>query len=260
LTATFEYNNPESLERIFAENPNQVAAVILEPVGVVEPQKDFLKEVAAMARRYGALLIFDEIVTGFRWALGGAQEYFGVTPDLACFGKALGNGFPISAVAGRREVMQIFDQIFFSFTFGGEAISLAAAVATIRRIRENPVIQHLWDQGQRLKDGYNVMASEFGLSGQTECVGYPCRTVISFRERDGRESLVLKSLFQQEVLKRGILSAGYHNVSFAHQPAQIDSTLRVYRTALEILAEAVESGEPARWLEGAPVEPVFRRM
>jgi glutamate-1-semialdehyde-2,1-aminomutase len=260
LTFTFSYNNLESLEQILAKHREEIAAVIMEPVGVVEPQAGFLEGVAELAHAHGALLIFDEIITGFRMALGGAQEYYGVIPDLACFGKAMGNGFPTAAVVGRREVMELFDEVFFSFTFGGDALSLAATLATIQELREKKVIPWLWEQGEKLKDGYNVLAEELGVNSYTQCIGYPPRTVMTFKDKDGQESLMSKSIFQQEVLKRGILSAGYHNVSLSHTNADIEYTLRVYRDALRILAMAVESGDPSQFLEGEPVQPVFRRL
>jgi len=258
LTIPFEYNNIASLERIFAEHSGLVAAVIMEPVGVIEPEQGFLERIRELTRREGALLIFDEIITGFRLALGGAQEYFGVIPDLACFGKAMGNGYPISAVVGRREIMQLFDEVFFSFTFGGETVSLAAALATISEMRKKNVISHLWEQGQKLKDGYNVLAREFGVDRYTECIGLPPRTVVTFKDETGSESLVLKSLFQQECLKRGVLFSGGHNVCYSHSNADIDHTLQAYRSAMEILAEGIKSGDPSQSLEGAPVQPVFR--
>ena len=155
---TFEYNNIESLKKLFDENSGEIAAVILEPVGVVEPEKGFLEEVKELTHKNGALLIFDEIVTGFRLSEGGAQEYFGVVPDLACYGKGMANGMPVSAVVGKREVMMIFDEIFFSFTFGGETISLAASIATINEIKVKGVIEHLWKMGRKLKDGFNALA------------------------------------------------------------------------------------------------------
>src|SRR5690606_14072796 len=136
----FQYNDVESLGRLFAQYPGEIGAVIMEPVGVEEPRDDFLREIQELTQREGALLIFDEVVTGFRIAAGGAQQYFGVTPDLACVGKAMGNGFPISAIVGRKEIMRLFDEVFFSFTFGGEAASLAAAKATIEEIRDRNVI------------------------------------------------------------------------------------------------------------------------
>jgi glutamate-1-semialdehyde 2,1-aminomutase/spore coat polysaccharide biosynthesis protein SpsF len=258
LTVPFDYNDIKSLKQIFAGHPGRVAAVIMEPVGVVEPENGFLQQVRDLARREKALLIFDEIITGFRLALAGAQQYFGVTPDLACFGKAMANGYPIAAVVGRREFMQLFDEVFFSFTFGGEVVSLAAALATIKEIREKNVIVHLWEQGQKLKDGYNALAREFEVDQYTECIGLPPHTVMTFKDEAKKEWLVLKSLFQQECLKRGVLFSGAHNVCYSHSNADIDHTLRVYRTAMEILAEAIKSGDAALRLEGGPVEPVFR--
>src|SRR5262249_1025405 len=158
----FSYNDLGSLERIFRAHPGQVAAVIMEPVGVVEPRDEFLARVADLTRANGAVLIFDEIVTGFRVALGGAKERFGVTRALACLGRAIANGYAVAAVVGRREIMEIFDEIFFSFTLGGEAVSLAAARATIGKLRTRPVIEHLWRQGQRVRDGFNRSAAAAG--------------------------------------------------------------------------------------------------
>ncbi|MFQ5875223.1 MAG: aminotransferase class III-fold pyridoxal phosphate-dependent enzyme, partial [Dehalococcoidia bacterium] len=259
LTIPFEYNNIESLKQIFADHPGQVAAVIIEPVGVVEPRLGFLQQVQKLTQREGSLLIFDEVITGLRLALGGAQEYFGVTPDLACFGKAMANGYPIAAVVGRREIMQLFDEVFFSFTFGGETLSLTAAAATMNELREKKVISHLWDQGRKLKDGYNVLTREFGVERYTECIGLPPRTVITFKDETEVESPMLKTLFQQEVIKCGVLSGGYHLLCYAHSPADIDHTLRAYSAALRKLGSAIERGDAAQQLEGPPVSPVFRR-
>ena len=231
----------------------------MEPVGLVEPAKDFLQQVQKITKENGALLIFDEVITGFRLALGGAQEYFGVIPDLACFGKAMANGYPISAIVGQRDIMELFDEIFFSFTFGGETLSLAAAGATITEMRKQKVIEHLWEQGLKLKDGYNVLARELGVDRYTECMGLAPRTAVTFKDETGEECLVLKSLFQQECLKRGVLFAGGQNICFSHSDADIDQTLRVYRAAMEILAKAIEKGDASQRLEGEPVRPVFRK-
>ena len=259
LTVPFDYNDISSLERVFAEYPGQIAAVIMEPVGVIEPADDFLNQVKELAQREGALLIFDEVVTGFRIALGGAQEYYGVIPDLACFGKAMGNGFPLAAIVGRREVMEMFDEVFYSFTFGGEIISLAASLATIKEMQDKNVVGHLWEQGRKLKDGYNVLAQQFRVGQFTECVGLPPRTVVTFQNKNGDDPLVLKSLFQQECLKRGVLFSGGHNVCYSHSDQDIDYTLRVYRSSMEILASAIGEGDVAERLEGQPVQPVFRQ-
>jgi glutamate-1-semialdehyde aminotransferase/spore coat polysaccharide biosynthesis protein SpsF (cytidylyltransferase family) len=260
LTQTFEYNNLETLKRICAEHPNQVAAVILEPVGVVEPQSGFLEQVRELCRREGALLIFDEVITGFRLARGGAQEHFGVVPDLACFGKAMANGYPLSAIVGPREIMKHFDETFFSFTFGGEALSLAAAQATMKEIAEKEVIPHLWEQGRKLQDGVNVLAREFGIERFVRCLGMAPRTIVAFRDQSGRESLLLKSLFQQECLKRGVLFSGGHNLCFSHSTDDIEYTLRVYRAVMETVGEAMRREDVSERLEGQPVQPVFRRV
>jgi glutamate-1-semialdehyde 2,1-aminomutase/spore coat polysaccharide biosynthesis protein SpsF len=259
LIETFEYNNLNSLRRIFAEHAGKVAAVIMEPVGIVEPAAGFLQSVRDLCRREGALLIFDEMITGFRLARGGAQEYFGVTPDLACFGKALANGYPLSAVAGPREIMKTFEEVFFSFTFGGEALSLAAALATLREIVEKNVISHNWEQGRKLLDGARVLAREFGADRSMRCAGLPPRTVMNFIDESGRDDLLAKSLFQQECLKRGVLFSGGQNICFSHTDEDIEYTLRVYRTALEIVGQASRCDRVKEMLEGAPVQPIFRK-
>jgi glutamate-1-semialdehyde aminotransferase/spore coat polysaccharide biosynthesis protein SpsF (cytidylyltransferase family) len=259
LTVAFNYNDIASLEKIFAAHPSGIAAVVMEPVGIEEPRDGFLQKVRDLAHRHGALLIFDEIVTGFRVAVGGAQQYFGVVPDLACCGKAMANGYPISAVVGRRDIMELFDEIFFSFTFGGEAVALAAAEATMKEIAGTGALGHIWEQGRRLKDGYNVLARAFGVERHTECVGLPPRTVCLFKDTSGQESLILKSLFQQECLKRGVLFSGGHNLCFSHTHEDIDRMLRTYRSAMEILAGAIRKGDASARLEGTPVEPVFRK-
>ena len=260
LAHPFGYNDLPSLERVFAEHPGDVAAVILEPVGVLEPAAGFLAGVRELASREGAVLVFDEVITGFRLALGGGQELFGVVPDLACVGKALGNGFPISAIVGRREIMSVFDEIFFSFTYGGDTVALAVAKATIERLRDGTAIEHLWRQGGRLRDGYNEIARSAGLEQHTDCHGLAPRTVMSFRDADGAESLVLKSLFQQEVLRRGVLSAGYHNVMLAHSDQDVEHLLDAYGAAVAVMAEALADGELEGRLDGPPVQPVFRSL
>jgi glutamate-1-semialdehyde 2,1-aminomutase/spore coat polysaccharide biosynthesis protein SpsF len=171
----------------------------------------------------------------------------------------MANGFPISAVVGPREIMKLFEETFFSFTFGGEALSLAAAQATMKELAERKVIEHLWEQGRILLDGTNVLAREFGLERFVRCAGLPPRTVISFFDESGRESLLIKSLFQQECLKRGVLFSGGQNLCYSHSPSDIFHTLRVYRSALEILAKAMKENKVREKLEGEPVQPVFRR-
>lgn len=258
LTKTFEYNRIESLEALFHQYPNQIAAVIMEPIGIVEPENNFLQQVKELTHQHGALLVFDEVITGFRMSIGGAQSYFNVIPDLTCCGKAMGNGFPVSAIAGRADVMRKFDDIFFSFTFGGETLSLAAAKAVMQTLIQEPVHAHIWALGKKLRDGLNTLANYYQLSNIVYCKGLPPRCSVMFQEKDSHIP-ILKSLFQQECMKRGLFFTGTHFICYSHTQAQIDFTLRVYRTVLEILAEAVASNHPETWLEAAPTQPVFRR-
>jgi len=257
LTFTFEYNNIASLEAIFDANHGEIAAVIMEPVGVVEPQNDFLSKVVEITHNNGSILIFDEVVTGFRLAAGGAQQYYGVIPDLACYGKAIANGFPLSVVAGRRDIMALFQEVFYSVTFGGDAIALAAALATVREITEKNVPAHLWEQGQKLKDGYNVITREIGVSQYTRCVGLAPRTMMSFEDVDGADGLTLRSLLQQELVKRGVLFFTGLNVCFSHSDADVLHTLRAFRAALDYMAVAIASGRLSDFLEGPPVQSVL---
>lgn len=260
LQAGFPYNDLPALETLFDRHKGQVAAVIMEPYGMVLPDPGFLRGVKELAHSNGAILIFDEVATGFRFRLGGIDDYFGVNPDLACFGKAMGNGMPISAIVGRREVMEVFDEVFYSFTFGGECLSLAASIATIKEIQVQEVPAHLWEMGTRLQEGFNRMVWDLKLERNTRSIGLAPRTALLFQDGQGNDSLLLKSLFQQEVLKRGILFSAAHCVSFSHSPEDIDMTLAAYFEALEILRKAVKSGSPESYLEGEPVKAVFRPL
>ncbi len=255
LTYTFNYNDIQSVIDSIDED---TACVILEPFVFEEPKNNFLHELKELCQRNGTLLIFDEMWTGFRVALGGAQEYFGIKADLACFSKAVANGMPISILAGRHDVMSLLEKdVFFFTTFGGEALSMAAAMATITELRDRRVPEHLARQGRKLKDGYNEIATSLGIT-YTRCSGFDCRTIVTFDASAGNP-LELKSLVQQEMIKRGVLWAGFHNMSFSHTDEDIDYTLAAYREVLPILKEAVEAGDVASRLRGTPVEPVFRK-
>ena len=239
--------------------PNKVAAVIMEPIGVELPNNNFLEQVKTLTKKEAAVLIYDEVVTGFRLSLGGAQDYFDVTPDLTCVGKAMGNGYPISAIAGNKDIMSVFDEIFFSFTFGGEAVSLAAAKATIKEMENKPVIDHLWQNGQRLSDGFNALSQYFELQQYLKSSGLAPHTSIGYMSGDNlTDPLIIKSLFQQECIKRGVLISSSQNISFSHTNQDIDYTLKVYRSAMEILATSLKEGNTEELLEGPPVQPVFR--
>jgi glutamate-1-semialdehyde aminotransferase len=256
LTFTIPYND---LEAALASIDAETACVILEPVTFEAPKPGYLEGLRGACDAAGALLVFDEMWTGFRLAPGGAQERFGVRADLACFSKAIANGMPLSALTGRRDVMALLEKdVFFFTTFGGEALSLAAARATITEILARDVPAHLARLGRRLKDGYNALAVELALDRATACVGFGCRTMVTFDASAG-DPLVLKSLVQQELLRRRILWQGFHNLSFSHADADVDEALAAYREVLTVLRGAIERGDAERRLLGAPVDPVFRR-
>lgn len=259
LTIPFEYNNIKSLEMIFAENEGEIAAVIMEPVTILEPKDNFLQDVKELTHGKGAILIFDEIVTGFRLGLGGAQEHYGVTPDLATFGKGMANGMPLSAIVGKREIMKEFDEVFFSFTFGGEAVSLATAIATLEEIKKKNAIEHFWRQGGKLQDGYNELAQSFGLTDYTRCIGLPPYNGCYFRDANGDDSLEMKSLFQQEMIKRGILTIGVHLVCLSHSDEDIEKTIEAYKETLKILKQGIDDGNIEKYLEGRKIQPVLRK-
>ena len=255
LTSTFNYNDIQSVKDSLDEN---TACVILEPFVFEAPKDNFLKELKEACEANGTLLIFDEMWTGFRISLGGAQEYFNVKADLACFSKAVANGMPVAILTGRKDVMDLLDKdVFFYTTFGGEALSLAAVKATISEIKEKNVPAYLQKQGNKLKEGYNKIASELGIP-YTKCSGYDCRTIITFNESAGNP-LELKSLVQQELIKRGILWSGFHNMSFSHSDEDVEYTLNAYKEVLPILKKAVDEKNVSGYLKGKPVEPVFRK-
>lgn len=252
---SFEYNKPQSLQTLLDQYPGQFAAVIMEQGGEA-PKDQFLHKVRDLARKHGALFILDEIVTGFRFAPGGVQQLYGVTPDLACFGKAMGNGFPISAIVGKKEFMKELKEVFFSMTFGGDTASLAAASATLRELKDKNVCAELWKKGKKLMEGFNQIAQEIGVD--VRLTGFPPRMAISCKDAQGQESLDVKSLFLQETVKRGILFGGPVFPAFSHSDRDIRKTLEAAADALKIVKKAVEEDAIDRYMEGKKISVVFR--
>ncbi len=255
LTRSFKHNDVNALLAVLDE---KVACVILEPVLFETLTDDYLQIVRRACNQVGALLIFDEMWTGFRLELGGAQERYDVKADLACFSKAVANGMPLSVLTGRADVMSLLEEdVFMYTTFGGEALSLAAAEATIRELRERQVPANLRLRGGHLQAGYNQLARERGL-GFTRAIGMESRTLIQFDAEAG-DPLLQKSLLQQEMLRHGVLWGGFHNLSFGHGDAEIAHVLGAYDRALDVLADAVKKGDLAARILGTPVQPVFRK-
>ena len=258
LTHAFSYNDLDSLDRIFTAQAGEVAAVILEPMNVVAPRDGFLQSVKELTHRHGALLIFDEVITGFRFANGGAQEYFGVTPDLACFGKGVANGYPISAVAGRADVMKLMEEIFFSFTFGGETLSLAASLATLAKLKREPVVDTMRRRGERLATGIDTLFRRHGMDDLLTFSGHPTWSFLNFRDAGGYTLYEIKTLFLQEMFARGVLTLGTHNISYAHSDADIDRLIAVYDEVFPLLKTAVTERRLSQLLRCKPIEPLFK--
>lgn len=256
ISYTFNYNDIDSVKNSVDDD---VAAIILEPVVFQEPKDNFLHNLAALCEEKGIVLIFDEMWTGFRMDLGGAQSYFGITPDLATYSKAVANGMPISILTGKRKIMDLAENdIFFYTTFGGEALSLAAVIATVNEIRDKDVIKFLASQGKRLKEGYNSITSSLGIDF-TQITGYNWRSLAVFDDKAG-DPLLQKSLMQQEMIKRGVLWQGFFNMSFSHSDSDVEYTLQALEESLSALKKAVNGNKLKESLIGLPVQPVFRKV
>lgn len=258
LTHTFAYNDLPSLHALLQQHPGEFAAVILEPMNVAEPAAGFLAGVKELAHAHGALLVFDETITGFRFANGGAQQLFGVTPDLATFGKGLANGYPVSAVAGRQDVMKLMEEIFFSFTFGGEALSLAAAKATLTKLQTQPVVATLCDRGEAIRSGVQGILNNADLHDVFSITGHPTWTFLNMRDARGATAFDIKTLWMQEMHQRGILSVGTHNVSYAHSAADVAALLAAYREVLPFIGQVLNEGRLHDVLRCAPLVPLFK--
>jgi glutamate-1-semialdehyde 2,1-aminomutase len=264
LSKGFRYNRPADLAALFEAYPDRIAAVIMEPVTSEPPTEDFLKQVLHLTHKNGAILIFDEMITGFRWDLHGAQHYFGVTPDLATFGKALGNGFSISALVGKKEIMKLGglfhgrERVFLlSTTHGGETHAIAAALATIAEVEQKKVIEHIWASGKRLQTGFREIVTTRGIAEYLDMEGYPCSPVVVCKDGSGKVSPAMRTLFLQETIKRGILMP-YISISFSHQAQDLDQTLDALDQTAVVYQQALNEGA-AGFLTGPEVKPVFRK-
>jgi glutamate-1-semialdehyde 2,1-aminomutase len=265
LTVSFRYNDIASVKAMFERHPGQIAACILEAARTDEPRNGFLHELQRTCHANGALLIFDEMITGFRWHRCGAQRVYDIVPDLSCWGKALSNGFSVSALAGKREFMRLggldhYDKprvFLLSTTHGAETHALAAAIATMRTYRDEPVIEHLYRQGTRLRAGAEEVIRRHGLSNHVKIAGRPCCLLYGTLDRDGKPSQAYRSLFLQETIKRGVIMPSLV-VSYSHTDADVDVTIDAIDGALEVYARAIEDGVE-RYLTGRPSQMVYRR-
>jgi glutamate-1-semialdehyde 2,1-aminomutase len=263
LTVSFPFDDLDGLTAVLDRHDDRVACIVLEGAASTEPSPGYLGAVRLLCDERGILLVLDEMITGFRWANGGAQEVYDVEPDLSTFGKALGNGLAISALAGKRRYMQRGgydhgeDRVFLlSSTHGAETSGLAAAIAVIAAYREGPVIETMYARGARLRAGVQEAASAAGVSEHVQVLGRDCNLVYATLDADGQRSQPFRTLFLQELLRRGVLAPSFV-VGAAHTEVDIDATVAAVHEACLVYRRALTEGVD-RHLEGRPVRPVFR--
>jgi glutamate-1-semialdehyde 2,1-aminomutase len=258
LTHKFEFNNIESLKSVLGEFEGKIAAVIMEPMNTTYPESGFLESVQKMTRAAGALLIFDETITGFRFARGGAQELFRVTPDLSTFGKGMANGFPLSAVVGRRDVMMEMEEIFFSGTFGGELLSLTAAKSVLERHIEGGICEELNRLGAQLADKVAVTASQNGLQNVVALSGHPSWIFLNWTATANYTIDELKTYFMQQAFQKGLLVLSTHNITTAFNEGIIDKASMIYGEVFEEMNDAIKNDALTQELKVKPLKPLFR--
>ena len=265
MSTKFFYNDLESIEKMFAEFPNQIACIILEPEKYAPPKDDFLNKAKEICHNNGALFILDEMITGFRWHNGGAQKVYNVDPDMTTFGKAMGNGFAIAALAGKKEFMHLGgiyhkkERLFLiSTTHGAENHALAATIATMKFYQQNDVVGVLNEQGRKLKEGVNKASQELGIEDKISIIGPNCCSVYTTRDGDGNPSQPFRTLFMQEQLKRGLLMPS-SIVSYSHTDKDISDTVERMHDAMVVYKKALEEGVD-KYLIGRPVAPVWRKF
>jgi len=265
-TVRFRYNDLDSLRRVFTEHSGRIAAVVLEAAtALAEPGTGFLKGVRDLCDANHTVLVFDEMITGFRWAAGGAQAVYGIRPDLSCWGKAMGNGFPVSALAGRRDLMELgglrTDQprvFLMSSTHGPETVSLAAFRAVVRAYREGDPVGRMERAGRLLADGVNSAAAELGIAECVSVIGRPSCLVFATKDAAGIPSQAFRTLFLREMLTRGVLGQSFV-ISAAHTDADVEHTVEAAHAAMLVYRKALESGGVEGFLRGRPVAPALRR-
>ncbi len=258
LTLSIPFDDLAAMIATFAEHGSDIAAVILEPMTFSEPSAGYLEGVQALCRQHGTVLVFDEMVTGFRFAAGGAQTLLGVTPDLACFGKAMGNGMPISALVGKTELMAELERVFYSGTFGGEALSLAAAIAVIDKMAREPVLETIHAQGQKLAAAAAEAVERHGLGDVITIKGGPAWTQCAIADHASARKEAIRTLYMREMIAAGVLTQGTHNICYAHSDNDIALAARAYDRAMATIAEALAAGDLEARLGNAVIEPVFR--
>jgi glutamate-1-semialdehyde 2,1-aminomutase len=258
LSHTFFYNDINSLKSIFQKYPDQIAAVILEPMNTVYPENEFLKEVRDITNFHNSILIFDETITGGRYSIGGAQDLFDVTPDLATFGKGIANGFPLSAIVGKRKIMRHMENIFFSGTFSGETSALAAAKVVLDKIQNTSLLIDLESKGKRLIQDVKMLINKHRVEHIFSISGHPSWSFLHIKGVKSVNPMSIKTLMLQELFARGIIFIGTHNLSAAHSEEDLKQLILAYDIIFPMVREAVESNTINDYLRVEPITPLFQ--
>jgi glutamate-1-semialdehyde 2,1-aminomutase/spore coat polysaccharide biosynthesis protein SpsF len=259
LAHPFPYNDLEALDRLLCAHKGEFAAVIMEPYNFYQPGEGYLEGVKRVTHDHGAVLIFDEICTGFHLGLGGAQKMFGVIPDLATFGKAMGNGYPISCVVGRRDIMKMFDDAFVSFTFAGDVTAIAAALAVLDILEHTDAFSRMEAAGAQLRDGAVALAEEADLGKRFQILGHHNWCLLRFLDARGEDDALLRSVWVQEVTRRGVLILSTHNICAALDWSAVDVVLSAYAEAFKRAGMLLQDGASlADQLDGPVPTPAFR--
>ena len=267
LVVKFHYNDIESVRKMFKEHPGEIACVMLEPTKFDEPKDNFLHELQKECRKNGAVFVLDEMITGFRFDVAGAMKYFDIEPDLATFGKAVGNGFSVAFLAGKREIMELggiepgVKKVFLvSTTHGAETHALAAAIKTINEMITEKIPEKNWDKGRLIVDQVKQIIKEMELEPYIEVIGYSIWPVVVFKDHNKEVSMAFRTLFMQEMIRRGILFQGTFTIAHEHTNADIDTTMKAFKESCEVYKTAIENKSVEGMLVGEQTKPVFREI
>ncbi len=260
LTKNFVYNDLDDLESKLSQFKDKVAAVILEPIQGDGPNEGYLTTVKELAHKHNALLIFDEVVSGFRYHLGGASGLYNVVPDLASFGKGMGNGYAISAVAGREEIMKLIEEgVFVSTTFGGDALSMAAALATIKILEQPGFYEYIWKLGNKMKAGVSKLIEKYGLEKVVSISGLAPHCGVAFEGIGSLSYLDINTIYSQVMIENGILVLAICNLNASHTEKEINKYLDATDKAFVLIKKAIEQDSLDGIISGGKVDPVFKR-
>ena len=267
MTALFSYNNYESVEKLLSNKDHDIACLILEPVKFDPPKDNFLHKVAEICKDRGVLLILDEMISGFKWSLKGAQNYYGVKPDISTWGKGIANGFSACALTGRADIMELGgirqegeDKLFLiSTTHGAETTGLAAMNATIDAFKKHDMIASNWQRGAGLKQRVEQVIQKYTLQSALQFIGYPCLLALVCRNTEGNLDDAFRTLMMQEMIVRGVLFQGLFYTTWSHQQAELDHFVMAFDESCAIYKKAIDAGSTHMLLIGHPAKAVFRK-